>query len=155
MGISKPYYFRTVWRIAAPLPVVWDTIVAPLEWPQWWKGVEQVEEISHGDENGIGGITRYTWKSALPYHLTFDMRLTERIEYKYLKGDAFGELKGFGEWYFYERDDHTKIICIWQVTTEKAWMNWLAFILRPIFAYNHTLVMNWGERSLKNKLGIQ
>lgn len=152
---GKAYHFETVWHIAAPLSSVWDVITRPLEWPQWWKGVEAVQEITKGDARGIGGITRYTWKSALPYRLSFDMQLQERAEFRYLKGIAFGELKGVGEWHFEQQNDlTTKVTCIWQVTTEKAWMNWFSFLLRPVFAYNHTLVMKWGEQSLRRALGI-
>lgn len=155
MASSKAYYFRTVWHIAAPLPVVWDIITQPLEWPVWWKGVEAVSEITPGDERGIDGITRYTWKSLLPYRLSFDMQLKERIELVSLKGIAFGELNGEGEWYFERQPDGiTKVLCIWKVTTEKSWMNLLAFLMRPIFSFNHNLVMKWGEQRLKEKLGI-
>lgn len=155
MTAPKAYSFKTVWHIAAPLSLVWDTITHPLNWPSWWKGVESVVEITAGNENGIDGITRYTWKSALPYRLTFDMQLKQRVEYSYLKGIAFGELKGTGEWYFEMLPDKTtKVVCLWEVTTEKLWMNFFSFILRPVFSYNHTLVMKWGEQSLKRKLGI-
>lgn len=151
--MPEAYHFKTVWHFAVPLPVVWDIITRPLEWPAWWKGVEAVEEIEPGDQGGIEGITRYTWKSLLPYRLSFDMQLKERKELESLKGIAYGELAGSGEWHFDQEDKGgTSVTCIWQVTTEKAWMNIFSFILRPVFSYNHNLVMKWGEKCLRRKL---
>ena len=37
-------------------------------------GGERVVELLDGDDRGIGGLHRYTWKTRLPYRLTFDMR---------------------------------------------------------------------------------
>ena len=47
----KDYKFVTIWRVKAPIESVWNEIYHSLDWPKWWKGVEDVVEVSNGDEN--------------------------------------------------------------------------------------------------------
>lgn len=73
------YRFSTIWRVDAPLAAVWDAIYQVDRWPDWWKGAVRTVEIESGDARGVGALHRYTWKGALPYRLTFDMRV-RRVE---------------------------------------------------------------------------
>lgn len=149
------YFFVTRWQIKAPVEDVWDAIYHSLQWPQWWKGVKDVKLVADGDERGINGIREYTWKSVLPYKLTFSSRLLEREEYKRLHGVAFGELEGEGTWHFYEKDDVTFLQYDWKVFTTKKWMNMFSFALKPLFKYNHDVVMKWGAEGLAKKLNAE
>lgn len=153
--MATHYAFTTYWEIRAPLPQVWDAIYHSLEWPRWWKGVLDVTEIEKGDVHGIGGVRSYTWKSVLPYQLTFNLRLTEIDTHRYLKGKAFGELEGEGEWFFEEKNGITCIRYNWTVHTNKAWMNYLSFILKPAFTFNHNIVMGWGAKGLAKNLNAE
>jgi uncharacterized protein YndB with AHSA1/START domain len=150
--MATQYSFITHWKIKAPVEKVWEAIYHSLDWPDWWKGVVRVVELEHGDENGIDGMRSYTWKSKLPYLLTFTMRLTENELYKKLAGKAFGELEGNGTWYFEETDGITYVQYHWNVVTNKGWMNYLSFLLKPAFNYNHNIVMRWGAEGLAKKL---
>lgn len=149
------YNFVTVWRLQAPIERVYNAIEDSLAWPEWWRGVERVVELEKGDERGLGGVRRYTWKSALPYRLTFDMRVTKIEEPSLIKGEASGELKGFGLWRLAQKGDVTLARYDWQVDTTKAWMNLLTPIARPLFAWNHDVVMRQGEEGLARLLGIK
>lgn len=146
------YFFVTRWQIKAPVERVWDAIYNSLEWPEWWKGVKAAKLVERGDERGINGIREYTWKSVLPYKLRFNSRLTERDDYKRLHGVAYGELEGEGTWHFYEKDGITYLQYDWKVYTNKKWMNLLSFLLKPLFKYNHDVVMKWGAKGLAKKL---
>ncbi len=153
--MATQYAFITRWQIKAPLSEVWDAIHSSLDWPVWWKGVIKVRELEKGDTDGVGGVREYTWRSILPYQLAFNMRLTELEKYKRMKGIAFGELEGEGEWFFEEKDGITFIHYYWTVFTNKAWMNYLAFMLKPAFNYNHDVVMSWGAKGLAKKLNAE
>jgi hypothetical protein len=72
------YKFITQWRIKAPLIDVWYAIYNSEEWPFWWEGVKDVTVIRENDVDGINGIKKYTWKSILPYTLSFKMRLAKK-----------------------------------------------------------------------------
>src|SRR3569832_2368329 len=58
------FNFVTTWQIAAPLAAVCDAVSECRCWPRWWRGVEKVEEIEPGDENGIGSLRRFTWRAS-------------------------------------------------------------------------------------------
>ena len=151
--MPEQYSFVTNWELRAPLEDVWNAVYNSLEWPQWWRGVKSVIEIQKNDENGINGIREYTWKSFLPYQLKFSMQLTEKEHLKRLKGVAFGELEGTGEWTFKQELGNVYVQYNWNMVTNKKWMNTFSFLLKPVFKFNHDVVMYWGGKALAKKLG--
>jgi hypothetical protein len=153
--MASQYSFITKWQIKAPVERVWEAIYNSNNWRTWWKGVLQVTDICNGDENGIGDVKNITWKSVLPYKLSFKMKLVEKEMYKKLTGIAFGELQGNGTWYFKQENDITYVEYYWNVITTKKWMNVLSFILKPAFKYNHNVVMHWGAEGLAKKLNAE
>lgn len=146
------YQFVTHWRFEAPLETVWHEIKSMDRWPEWWPYVKQVELLRQGDADDIGSVRRITWKTALPYTLTFDSELVVLDKFKRMEGRAFGELEGMGIWTFSTEDGATIVRYDWLVKTTKAWMNLLAPIARPIFAWNHDQVMQGGYEGLKLRL---
>jgi hypothetical protein len=112
-----------------------------------------VVETRKGDQSGVGSIQRYTWKSKLPYRLSFDME-TNRIEPPLLlEGIATGELPGRGLWQLSTEGRETIVRYDWKVETTKRWMNLLAPLARPLFEWNHNVVMSWGAKGLAQRLG--
>jgi hypothetical protein len=149
----KAYDFVTIWRVKAPIESVWNEIYHSKEWPEWWKGVESVIEVCKGDEKGVGSIHHYTWKSKLPYRLSFDME-TIRVEPPLLlEGIAIGELQGRGLWQLSAESSETIVRYDWRVETTKRWMNLLSAIARPLFEWNHNVVMSWGANGLEQRVG--
>jgi uncharacterized protein YndB with AHSA1/START domain len=146
------YKFLTTWCVDAPLEQVWDVLNETASYPEWWKGVQAVELLRDGDDQGVGQVSRFSWRSVLPYTLRFDMRVT-RVERPHLiEGQATGELEGRGIWRLYEGNG-TAVVYDWQVRTTQAWMNVLGPVARPAFAWNHDLVMRQGGLGLAAKLG--
>lgn len=147
------YRFVTFWHVTAPIESVWNEIYHSEFWPKWWKGVESVVELKRGDKNGIGSVRRYTWTSLLPYNLTFDMR-TVRVEpLSIIEAVATGELEGKGLWQFSVDRTGTVARYDWEVETMKLWMNILSPLARPLFKWNHDVVMGWGVEGLRKRLG--
>ena len=147
------YSFVTRWVVRAPLERVWQAIHDSDRWPSWWKGVEKVELLRPANGPGqVGSVRRFTWKSRLPYRLTFDMTVT-RVEPKSLiESRAEGELSGIGRWSFESSGGEIHVRYDWDVRTTKPWMNWLAPVARPLFSWNHDVVMNWGLEGLRRIL---
>lgn len=111
--------------------------------------------MADGDQNGLDQVGRYTWRSKLPYDLTFDVRTT-RVERPFLlEGEASGELAGTGRWRFYEEAGTTAVVYEWNVRTTKAWMNLFGPLAKPIFAWNHDWVMGNGGAGLAQRLGCR
>jgi hypothetical protein len=72
-----------------------------------------------------------------------------------MAGRATGELTGTGRWRLFEQDGLTAILYEWNVATSKRWMTLLAPVLRPVFAWNHDVVMRWGGEGLARRTGAR
>ena len=149
------YHFVTTWRLRAPLDDVWQAIIESEKWPEWWKGVVSVEHVRDGGDDGIGAVRRYVWRSKLPYNLTFDTEVVRVEPKRVIEGRATGELVGSGIWEMRENDGVTTVRYTWDVDTSRAWMNLLAPIARPAFAWNHDHVMKAGGEGLARRLGTE
>jgi uncharacterized protein YndB with AHSA1/START domain len=149
------YRFLTTWCLEAPIEPVWDAIYDSERWPEWWRGVESAVEVTPGDDDGIGRVGRYVWKSRLPYELEFEM-VTTRVDRPHLlEGEASGELAGTGRWRLFEAAGTTAVLYEWNVRTARPWMNLLAPVARPVFAWNHDWVMRNGGEGLARRLGAR
>lgn len=150
----KQYHFVTTWFVEASAEAVFEALVHSEEWPQWWRGVTHVEELERGDERGIGNLRRYTFRSLLPYSLTFDVRSTLIDPPSALDGDATGDLVGTGRWALTPADGGVTVRYNWDVATNIAWMNALAPLVAPAFSWNHDVIMRRGEDGLREHLGL-
>ena len=149
------YEFLTTWLLESPREPVWEAVSDQARWPQWWRGVEEAEEVRGGEQNGIGTVSRLVWKSLLPYKVEFEVTTTRVEHLQLLEADAIGELTGIGRWRFYEQDGITAVLYEWNVATSKAWMNLLAPVARPIFEWNHDWVMARGGEGIAQLLGCK
>lgn len=95
-----------------------------------------------------------TWATALPYTITFDMEATRIEHMQLIEGRAVGELDGVGLWTLAPEDGVTRVRYDWRVDLGKPWQRALAPVLRPVFTWNHEVVMAWGEADIKRRLGI-
>jgi carbon monoxide dehydrogenase subunit G len=150
-----PYRFLTTWCVESPLEPVWDLIHDAERWPEWWRGVESVEEVDPGDDLKVGSVARHVWKSAFPYRVRFETRTTRVETHHLIEGDAYGKLRGTGRWRFFESKGVTAVLYEWNVETTAAWMNLLAPLLRPAFEWNHNWVMARGGEGLAQRLGVR
>jgi len=146
------YSFLTTWLVGAPIEPVWDAIYGSERWPEWWKGVTWVREVEPGGENGVGKVFDIAWRSRLPYDLDFRTTVTRVERPHVMEGRATGELTGEGRWRLFEAKGVTAVMYEWNVDTTKRWMNLLAPIARPFFAWNHDWVMASGARGLARLL---
>jgi polyketide cyclase/dehydrase/lipid transport protein len=146
------YRFLTTWCLDAPIDRVFEAIDDAARWPEWWKGVTRAELLEPGRDDKIGRLWLLTWRSRLPYDLTFESRVTRREPPYALEGTATGELIGTGRWRLFEGQG-TAVVYEWNVRTARAWMNRLAPVARPVFAWNHDAVMRQGAEGLARLLG--
>lgn len=144
----RPYRLLSTWILAAPVERVWAALDDAERWPEWWPGVERVEPA---------GFNRYrsTWRSALPYALTFDFSVERREAPYLLAGRASGDLAGEGVWRLYEAAGQTASTWEWNVATTAPWMNALGPVARPVFSWNHDVLMRRGAHGLARRLGCE
>ena len=151
---SDTAFFRLVthWRFDAPVSLVWQILTAPEDWPSWWRAVVAVRTLDAGDRDGIGAYRQMTWRTALPYRLSFHMRTTQIVRHVLIEGRSEGQLAGIGRWRLAPTDTGTAVTYEWSVSVTKPWMRRAAPILRRLFAWNHGVVMEWGRQGLARKL---
>jgi len=109
--------------------------------------------VKAGEPNGVGAVRECTWRSRLPYRLVFLMEITRIEPHHIIEGRASGELEGIGRWQLDPAGTSTLVRYDWQVRATKPWMRWLSPIARPIFAWNHDAVMEWGREGLVRRVG--
>jgi hypothetical protein len=149
------YRFVTTWLLEASRVAAWEVLQDPLRWPEWWRGVERVSELDPGDAQRLGSRYRIAWRSRIPYELEFDFTVGEIDEPCCMAGHASGELEGTGTWRLFEQEGVTAVVYDWRVRSTKRWMNLLAPVARPVFEYNHDVVMRWGGEGLARRLGVE
>jgi hypothetical protein len=133
----------------------WEVLQEPLRWPEWWRGVQRVSELDGGDGRRVGSRYRIAWRSRVPYELEFDFVVGRVDEPCCMAGEAIGDLQGSGTWRLFEQNGITAVVYDWDVTTSKRWMNLIAPLARPVFEYNHDVVMRWGGEGLARRLGVR
>ena len=144
------YQLESHWHLDAPIEAVWDALFAVEDWPKWWPSVLEVRPITPGDAMGVGAVRHFTWGSALPYQLGFQMRTTQVRKPYLLEGVAEGELSGVGRWTLSPSasGNGTEVRYDWEVNTTRTWMNVMAPFLGPMFRWNHGKVMAAGATGL-------
>jgi hypothetical protein len=125
---------------------VWWVLREAERWPEWWRGVERVTVLAPDERY------RIAWRSRVPYELEFDFGVIDLDEPRSMRGVASGALTGTGQWRLFEQDGVTAVLYEWNVETTKAWMNFLGPVARPVFDYNHDVVMRWGGEGLAQRL---
>jgi hypothetical protein len=79
---------------------------------------------------------------------------TTRVERCHLiEGRATGELEGRGCWRLACTGEATEVTYDWQVAATKPWMKLLGPVARPLFVWNHDVVMEWGREGLLRRVG--
>jgi hypothetical protein len=68
-----------------------------------------------------------------------------------MRGEATGNLEGTGHWRLFEHQGVTAVTYEWNVRTTKRWMKLLGPLGRPLFEYNHDVVMRWGGEGLARR----
>jgi hypothetical protein len=114
-----------------------------------------MDELDPGDPERVGSRYRAEWRSRLPYPVEFEFH-TDRVERpRLMDGRASGQLEGTGRWRLFEDGGVTAVLYEWEVRTTEPWMNLLAPIARPVFAWNHDAVMRWGGEGIARLLGAR
>ncbi len=147
------YHFTTSMRVAAPRDRVWQVISHPETYPDFWRWLKRVDVLDDGDEDGVGARYRFAFGTGLPYTLKFESELVRREPPRLLESRVGGELRGTGRWVLADSDGVTEVTYEWLVETTKRWMNIFAPIARPVFSWNHDVLMSDFAEGLASAAG--
>jgi hypothetical protein len=149
--MSADYAFVTRWSVDASPERCWVELRRMLlsDSAGWWPGLEVVERprrIAVGEELTLAV------RSPLGYRLRVRLTIT-RVEHGTRIGaESAGDLRGAGRVEVEPDGERATVTFHWNVSTEKAWMNATAPVLRPLFERAHRHVMAVGERGFGDAL---
>ena len=154
------FHFITKWKFDTPIALVYEIIKDSSKLHDWCPSVYlDVKTTAPGFPNGIGKQVSLYTKGYLPYTLRWNFEVVQIIPNKKLVLDAYGDLEGVGTWAFYETSSGCDVQYDWDIEFKKTGLSLFAFILRPIFAFNHRWAMQKAYESLlleiKRKQGIR
>lgn len=141
------YHFSTHIELSTPPEEVWETLAASEGWGNWWRWLREVEVLDEGREDGVGRRVRHVVSSPLRYRLSYVGLVTRTVEPVMSRFEAEGDLEGRGQFWLETTESGTTVLTLqWLVQTPKTWMNLLAPVGRPIFAWSHHRLMeDFGE----------
>jgi hypothetical protein len=145
------YRFVTTWRVAAPIDKVWDALQCLSE---WWPGMLP-ERCLTPEVSGVGSRYERATRGKLPYTLRYVITVTRYDPPRAMAYDSEGDLVGRGSYVLTAAGDRTEVVFTWDVVTTGRWLNRLAPLLKPLFAWNHNAVMTAGEKGLVRHLSAQ
>lgn len=152
MQKQNDYHFISHWDIQAPLPELVGAVTNVYTWQGWWQGLQHITVLKQ-TENYVGSRFEAGWRSASGYVLTVEIVITGYKPRKLITFSSTGDLEGTGEWHFKAQGHKCSSAEIrWDVATTKPWMNNAAPVLRPLFRWNHALLMKRAERGLNEYL---
>lgn len=150
---APEYRFRTEWRVAGTVEEVAAVLSEVRELGRWWPSVYlDVEELSPGDESGVGKRARLHTKGWLPYTLDWELTVVESRHPHGFTIEAKGDLAGRGAWTLDPAGAWTRVTYDWIVRAEKPLLRALSPFFRPLLAANHRWAMRKGEESLALEL---
>lgn len=144
------YRFEESWSADAPPEAVWELVADPRTYPQWWPqflGVTPLNEIE-----GVGARVAVQVKSALPYHMRFQLESSRYERPALAEVRASGDLNGVMRWTLERSATGTRINFSEEVSTGRRLLDLLAPIARPFFAWNHRVMMRRGQEGLRTEL---
>jgi carbon monoxide dehydrogenase subunit G len=148
------YHYVSTWQLQAPIEQVWAALNDLEHLPTWYSGVQQARELAPGDAQGVGRRVRYVIKGRLPLRLAFEATTTRAVPPRDQELRAEGELAGTGRWSLGQHGEVTTVRYTWDVRTTRPWMNLLAPLARPLFAWNSRGVMLQAGEGLARFLGV-
>ena len=150
---DNAYHFVDRWRVEGDVDEVQAILEDALSLPRWWGSVYfQVEELEPGGPGGVGKLIRLHAGGWLPYTLRINFRTVESNAPHGFTMDATGDLEGKGIWTFAQDGPFVNVTYDWTIKANKAIIEKLSFLLKPIFRSNHHWTMRRGEESLKLEL---
>ena len=150
---SNDYHFITHWRVPGTAEEVSQIIGNAPDLVRWWPSVYlDVQELSPGDDQGVGKIVSLYTKGWLSYTLRWQFLVTEAHPPHGFTLEAWGDFVGRGIWTFEQDGQWVNITYDWKIRADKPLLRAFSFLLKPIFSANHRWAMAKGEESLRLEL---
>ncbi|UXX92599.1 SRPBCC family protein [Streptomyces sp. AD2-2] len=136
------YRFRARWDLPAPPAVVYPLLERAEDYPRWWPQVRGVDPVD--DTSAVIRI-----RASLPYVLTFTAREVRHDPVAGVLEIAMsGDLEGWARWTLTAEGPGTLARYDQEVDLNPPSLRRFAAVGRPMFRFNHALMMRAGRRGL-------
>jgi uncharacterized protein YndB with AHSA1/START domain len=144
------YRFTSAWTLPATPGRVYAELARPDRYPLWWPQVREVHKLD--ESSGT-----MTVRSVLPYDLRFTLTAVREDPCAgVLEARMAGDLTGFSRWTLTgDGAGGTLAVFTEDVSAQSPLLRRLAFVARPAFRANHTLMMRQGRSGLRAFLRSQ
>ena len=150
--MNSRYEFHSRWQVVINRDALWDELeglLASKDPMAWWGPVEVV--AYDGTNLSLRASSRFGYQ--LAFRLTnLQLSRPDRLTF-----DADGDLRGVGAVVFTDGPDgrSSAMDIDWQVATDRRWMRWTGWLLRPVFVAGHHVIMRQGEKNLNQWLSAR
>jgi hypothetical protein len=143
--MNSDYVFHSRWHVPLSRDALWDEVeqlLASDDPMAWWESVE----VTHYDGQNLAARAA----SHFGYRLAFQLTHLKLTRPTHLSFDSEGDLRGSGKVTFVDGDDGSSsyMDIDWRVATDRRWMRWTGWLLRPVFVAGHHMIMRQGEKNL-------
>lgn len=143
--MNSNYEFHSQWQVVRSREALWDALevlLASDDPMAWWGSVEVVEY--DGKNLSVRAASKFG------YRLAFELKNLHLSRPDRLTFDSAGDLRGDGAVTFTDGGDgrSSAMDIDWRVATDRRWMRWTGWLLRPVFVAGHHLIMRQGEKNL-------
>jgi hypothetical protein len=147
------YHFISDWRVRGTVEEVTDIFRRGGDLSRWWPATYlESKEVDPGDSTGLGYTVDLHSKSFLPYTIRWRAKAIE-VNHPYgYTIETSGDFVGRGTWTFKQDGEWVDITYDWQIRADKPLLRHGAFLLKPLYEFNHRWAMTRGEESLKIEL---
>ena len=149
------YRFESEWVLSATIGAVFEVLVHPESYSDWWPSVRNSQLIDQGDEAGIGSKAKYYLRSPLLFGMNFATKTVDIDPPRRIHSLVRGELVGTATYTLDSTDAGTRVRIAWHVSTAKRWMDVLTPAAKPLFVWAHHIFMREGCAALARRLGAR
>lgn len=154
--MPRRFVLTSRWRLDTSPEAVWQLLTDIEAWPAWWRYVRRVRRIERSATSPVGDVAELVWGSALLYGIRLRVTTLAAERPTRLEGQSQGDLNGFGIWLLDAATDAgVDVTYRWEVVLERPWMRALSFLLRPVFEWNHFVIMRAGAAGMARRLGCR
>lgn len=147
------YEFSDDWYVAAEPVVTRDLLRRIADWPTWWPSSLSVESVPPRVP-GAREASRYRFQTRLPYQMVFQADVVHE-EPMAIETVVVGRVRGVGRWRVTPTTGGSRLHFNWSVDPQVLWMRLVSPLARPVFIWNHRVLMAEGARGFANSLGVE
>jgi quercetin dioxygenase-like cupin family protein len=131
---------------------VWQLVAEPATYPSWWRQYPSVRRLNA--LQGVGALwqMQIQFQANLPYRLRFTLELVRSEKRQEIEWRAQGDLTGQVGFTLEETLAGTRVTYRSDLRTRKLTLNTISPLVKPLFDWNHKLMMRSAEADLRTEL---